>query len=212
MNKKQYAFYFDSTLCTGCKACQVACQDKHDLEAGTSWRSVYEITGGDWVKNGNSYENNVFSYYLSVGCNHCENPICMTGCPTKAIQKRNDGIVLIDQSKCIGCRYCEWNCPYNGPQFQSGVEKMSKCTFCHDYLDAGLPPTCVASCPSRALDFGTVADLEAKYGKIGEVHKVAEVYPLPDSSMTKPFLIIKPHRDAISLSNKTAQIANKEEV
>ena len=212
MSKKQYAFYFDSSVCTGCKACQIACKDKHDLEVGVSWRKVYEVGGGNWVQNGNSYTNSVFSYYVSLACNHCANPICENVCPTKAIQKRDDGIVLIDQQVCIGCRYCEWACPYGAPQFRDDLGKMSKCTLCADYLDEGKPTACIAACPSRALDFGTIAELEAKYGKIGEDNKVAEIYPLPNASTTEPSLIVKPHRDAVQMTNQPAKIANQEEV
>jgi len=212
MSEKQYAFYFDSSACTGCKACQIACKDKHDLDVGVNWRRVYEVAGGNWVKNGKSYVNNVFSYYMSLACNHCENPLCVDVCPTQALYKQDDGIVLIDQDKCIGCRYCEWACPYGAPQFQEEAGRMSKCTLCNDYLDAGKPPACVASCPSRALDFGTVEELETKYGKIGEIQEVAEIYPLPDAAVTEPALIVKPHRDAIRTANEPAIIANTEEL
>ena len=76
------AFLFDSRLCTGCKACMIACKDKNDLDPGVRWRRVTECTGGEWTRTAEGYRQNVFSYYLSVSCNHCEDPICVQSCPT----------------------------------------------------------------------------------------------------------------------------------
>lgn len=156
---KQYAFYFDSNACSGCKACQAACKDKHDLPVDVLWRRVYEVTGGNWVKSGDVWVPGVFSYYLSMACHHCEKPICGEGCPTKAIYKRQDGIVILDTQSCIGCRYCEWACPYGAMQFVESERLMTKCHFCYDYIDLDKPPACVAACPMRALDFGELTDL-----------------------------------------------------
>ena len=113
----QYGFHMNSSACAGCKTCQVACKDKHDLDLGIRWRRVYEVSGGDWVQDGPAWLPNVFAYNLSISCNHCKNPVCVSVCPTQAMHKRKDGIVAIDQDKCIGCRYCEWACPYGAPQY-----------------------------------------------------------------------------------------------
>ena len=201
---KQYAFYFDSSACSGCKACQVACKDRHGLEVGLLWRRVYEVTGGEWTRNGEAWVSSIFAYHVSLACNHCVEPICAEVCPTQAIARRADGIVLLNAQKCIGCRYCSWVCPYGAPQYDAQAGRMTKCTFCADDLEVGLPPACVAACPLRALDFGDRAELEARYGH------VAAVYPLPEEHLTEPALVMTPHRDATRAAPAT--IENWEEV
>ncbi len=204
---KQIGFYFNSSVCTGCKACQISCKDKWDLPVGVTWRRVAEYTGGDWTENADkSYTHSVFTYYTSVACNHCENPACLASCPTQAIQKRDDGIVIIDQSLCIGCRYCEWACPYGAPQFDAEKGVMSKCNSCYDAVDAGGQPTCVTACPSRALEFGDLEELRAKHG---DANAFA---PLPDPSITGPSLVITPHENAAPVGSPLGKLANPEEI
>lgn len=204
---KQYAFYFNSNLCTGCKACQVACKDKWDLNVGVTWRRVAEYSGGEWTPNPDgTYTHNVVGYYVSVACNHCQNPLCVENCPTTAMHKNEDGIVMIDTEQCIGCRYCEWACPYSAPQFDEERGVMTKCNFCYDALAVGEPPSCVAACPTRALMFGEREELEATYGT---VHAVA---PLPPEDITDPSLIITPHRDAAPAGTNAGVLANPEEL
>ncbi len=203
---KQYAFYLDSTSCSGCKACQVACKDKNNLEVGRLWRRVYEVSGGDWLPLGEAWLPNVFAYNISMACNHCQQPICMEVCPTKAIHKRPDGIVLISQDKCTGCGYCGWACPYGALQYDQQAGKMTKCTFCYDYIDQGKAPACVSACPMRVLDFGELTDLVQAHGQ------VSDIYPLPEPALTEPSFVITPHQDARRADTESAQIANREEV
>ncbi len=184
------AFFFDSSTCSGCKTCQVACKDKNDLPVGQVWRRVYEVSGGGWKKEGAAWKNDVFTYNLSLSCNHCEEPICAQNCPTRAIRKRADGIVLIDQNLCIGCKYCAWVCPYGAPQYNPEKGVMGKCDLCADYVDQGKNPSCVDACPMRALDFGDYDDLVRKYGKS------EHIYPLPDPSITGPALCTRAHQNA----------------
>lgn len=201
-----YGFYFDQTLCTGCKACQIACIDKHDLPLGVRWRRVAEYSGGTWRLQGNTVTPNVFTYYTSIACNHCEDPICVRVCPTTAMTQRDDGTVYVDDSKCVGCRYCEWACPYSAPQFNASTGHMSKCDLCFDYRSEGMQPACVAACPSRALDWGPIAELRKAHGD------ESAIAPLPDPSITRPRLVILPHRDAQPWDRATGQIANPEEI
>jgi anaerobic dimethyl sulfoxide reductase subunit B (iron-sulfur subunit) len=203
---KQLAFFFDASACSGCKACQMACKDKHDLDLGIIWRRVYEIAGGEWIKKGNAWIPGVFAYNLSLACNHCQKPICQTSCPTGAISKRKDGIVLIDAAKCIGCRYCEWGCSYGSPQYDQATGTMTKCHFCFDYIDEGKPPACVAACPMRALDYGPLTKLKKKYPGL------PNLYPLPAPNLTEPALVIIPHKDSEQASKTNATVANWEEV
>jgi anaerobic dimethyl sulfoxide reductase subunit B (iron-sulfur subunit) len=148
-----YAFTFDAAACSGCKACQVACKDKNDLPLGVNWRRVYEVSGGSWQHIGDAWVTDVFAYNLSIACNHCVHPKCAGVCPTDAYVQRDDGIVYIDESKCIGCGYCSWACPYAVPQYNPELGHMTKCNFCMDNINAGLPPACVAACPLRVLDY-----------------------------------------------------------
>jgi len=202
----QLGFYVNLSACSGCKACQIACQDKNDLQDGRKWRRVVEVEGGEWLKVGEAWTHNIFSYYVSTACYHCENPPCMDVCPANAITKRDDGIVLIDEDKCIGCRYCEWACPYGAPQLNDSTGVMTKCDLCHDYVDAGQKPACVSVCPMRALDFGDMDELRAKYGE------VENVYPLPDPAMTRPAAVFKPHKDTVLTDSGSATIVNGEEI
>jgi anaerobic dimethyl sulfoxide reductase subunit B (iron-sulfur subunit) len=202
----QYAFYFDATACSGCKACQVACKDMHGLEVGRMWRRVFAVEGGEWWPDGDAWRTNVFAYNVSIACNHCELPICKGVCPTGAISKRDDGIVLIDESRCVGCGYCRWACPYDAPQLDPNKGVMTKCTFCVDEIDAGRPPTCVAACPMRVLDFGEKAELIEKYGE------VMGVFPLPEASLTEPALVVSPHKDARRPYREPVRVSNREEV
>jgi anaerobic dimethyl sulfoxide reductase subunit B (iron-sulfur subunit) len=137
---------------------------------------------------------------------HCAKPICMDVCPTSAISKRDDGIVLINADMCIGCRYCSWACPYGAPQFNEEQNVMTKCDMCFDLVDKGERPACVESCPYRALDFGPLDELQAKYGTF------ADPAPLPDSSITQPAVVYIPNKVTKSSSKADGHLMNLEEL
>lgn len=200
---KQYGFYFDASACVNCKACQVACQDKNNLPAEMRWRRVLQYGGGGWVPKGNVLvPNNIFSYSISFSCMHCEKPACVQVCPTGAMSKRADGIVLINQDQCIGCRYCQWACPYGAPQFSETKGVMTKCTFCEDLLAKGENPACVDACVMRAIDFGELTELRAKYGNSNAIE------PLPSASLTSPSFVLTPHKNAQASGKGTGGILN----
>jgi len=201
----RFAFFFDSSSCSGCKACQMACKDKNDLGPGILWRKVYEITGGGWRKEGEVWIPGVYAYNISLACNHCEDPACRRSCPTKAIVKGPDGVVVLNSRACIGCRYCEWSCPYGAPRYDGKMGVMGKCDFCFDLVEKGEKPACVAACPMRALDFGELEVLKEKYGGTDAI------FPLPRASQTGPSLLIKPHKSAGLAGKGTAGVANDEE-
>lgn len=204
---KQYGFYIDTTRCTGCKTCQVACKDENNLHIGQSYRRVYEYTGGEWHKGENdTWEQNVFAYYVSISCNHCDEPACTAACPSGAMHKREkDGLVHVDQTVCVGCRYCEMACPYGAPQFDPVKKVMAKCDGCYDRLEQGLDPICVGSCPLRAIKFGEIDELRTKYGSN------AFVDPLPDPKLTKPNLIVKSNERFKKNSIFNSRVNNLEE-
>jgi anaerobic dimethyl sulfoxide reductase subunit B (iron-sulfur subunit) len=188
---KQLGFYFNSNICVGCKACQIACKDKNHLPVGVIWRRVVEYGGGSWVqRDGVLVPQGVFGYFLSISCNHCETAVCTEVCPTGSMHKADDGTVQINPDGCIGCRYCEWACPYGAPQFNEEAGVMTKCNFCLDLVSVGIQPSCVSSCPMRALEFGEIDELRARYGD------TVEIEPLPVKTITRPALVITPHRNA----------------
>ncbi|WP_133500781.1 4Fe-4S dicluster domain-containing protein [Cognatilysobacter terrigena] len=136
-------------------------------------------------------------------CLHCEEPACVTVCPTGASYKRaEDGIVLVDESKCIGCKLCSWACPYGAREYSSVEGVMKKCTLCIDRIynenlpEAERQPACVQACPTRARHFGDLADPESKVSKLvaerGGVDLMASLGYKP----TNKYLPPRPRRGA----------------
>ncbi|EAU0904303.1 dimethylsulfoxide reductase subunit B, partial [Salmonella enterica subsp. enterica serovar Cerro] len=165
----QYGFFIDSSRCTGCKTCELACKDYKDLTPDVSFRRIYEYAGGDWQEGNGVWHQNVFAYYLSISCNHCEDPACTKVCPSGAMHKRDDGFVVVNEEVCIGCRYCHMACPYGAPQYNAAKGHMTKCDGCYDRVAEGKKPICVESCPLRALDFGPIDELRKKHGELAAV-------------------------------------------
>ncbi len=203
---RQFGFYIDTQSCSGCKTCQIACQDKNNLEAGRLWRKVLEIEGGEWKEDSGRITEYPFAYHISMACNHCSDPLCVKACPTKAMHTTEIGTVEVDQSKCIGCGYCTWACPYDAPVINNNTGRMSKCDMCYDRIIKNERPVCVDACPMRALDFGYIDELEKKYGR------TRSVFPLADPALTSPNIIIQPHKDSIKASALNSGISNKEEL
>lgn len=197
-------FYIDTASCSGCKTCQVACQDKNNLDPGHLWRRIYEIEGGDWEKEDDKWSGLPHSWYVSISCNHCSEPACVEACPTGAMTITDEGIVIVNTDRCMGCGYCNWACPYDAPRMDKNTGKMSKCDFCIDRIREGLNPVCVDACPMRALEFGPLDELEKKHGRI------KDIYPLPDPEITSPSIVIKQHRHSIDEAVRC--ISNREEV
>jgi len=173
-------FYFNAERCIGCRACQIACKDKNDLDVGVLYRQVCSFETGAFPTPG--------YYHHSSTCNHCVAPACIAVCPADAINKDSDtGIVTIDAEACIGCRQCETACPYGVPQFIEEKNIDGKCDFCQDLLAEGENPVCVDACPQRVLEWGDIDELKAKHP-----NAVADLPILPSSSQTSPATIINP--------------------
>lgn len=181
-----YTFYFDASRCTGCKTCELACKDYHDLSPQVAFRKIYEYAGGGCTtEDGVVAAQDVWVNYLSLNCNHCDNPACMQVCPTGAMHRDEQGFVSVDHGRCVGCKYCELTCPYNVPSFDEELGQMRKCDGCSERVAAGENPICVDACPLYALDFGPADEMHAKYGE-GDW-----LAPLPDPSYTSPTTIMK---------------------
>lgn len=146
---KQHGFYFNADNCIACHACESACSEKNNLPPYLAYRAVGYVEGGTWP--------NYTRLNISMACNHCDNPVCLKGCPTRAYTKFAEyGAVLQDPDICFGCGYCTWVCPYNAPQLDTEKGHVHKCNMCVDRLEAGLKPACASACLAGALDFGVI--------------------------------------------------------
>jgi formate dehydrogenase beta subunit len=168
---KAVAMLYDSSMCTGCKACVAACTEANNLPPDT------RLSGGIWQMplDLNSETKNIIKVFQDPAhvdgfafvkrqCMHCLDPACVAACPFHALDKDEKGVVTWDGSLCIGCRYCEVACPFEVPKFEWDRfnPKIVKCEFCNHRLEAGLEPGCTAVCPTKAVVFGTRDDLLAR--------------------------------------------------
>ena len=176
----QHGFYVNMNECTGCRCCQVACKEKHNLPIGALCRRVLDFEGGTFP--------DVWAASFSKGCNHCDDPVCLKNCPAAAYIKEEEyGFVLQDTTRCIGCKRCTQVCPYGVPIYISQTDTVRKCDACFDWVSNGLRPACVAACSTRCLQFGPIEDLMAEHAS--ETLYKDSVF-LPDSSITNPNVLI----------------------
>ncbi|MFQ5509196.1 MAG: DmsC/YnfH family molybdoenzyme membrane anchor subunit [Leptospirillia bacterium] len=153
---RQMAFHFTASNCIGCHSCEAACSEKNGLPSHIAWRKVGYVESGTFP----DYRR----MNISMACNHCEDPVCLKGCPTRAYVKYDDtGAVIQDSDVCFGCQYCTWVCPYGAPVFNPEAGTVSKCNFCVDRQAVGLNPACVDACLGHALDFGAKDELAARF-------------------------------------------------
>lgn len=170
----------DLDTCVGCHACAVNCkewnsgghsapltdQDPYGADAAGVWFNrihAFEVDNGAEGR----------TVYFPRSCLHCEEPACVTVCPTGASYKRvEDGIVLVNEDTCIGCKLCSWACPYGAREYDFDAGVMKKCTLCIDRIynqnldEVDRVPACVSTCPSHARHFGDFNDPESQVSKL----------------------------------------------
>jgi len=181
-SKKKLGLVIDLDTCVGCHACAVACKE---WNAGgmsgplTDEQPYGKDPSGIWFNRVHSYEveatatQPASTLHFPRSCLHCETPACVTVCPTGASYKRaEDGIVLVDEDKCIGCKLCSWACPYGARETSPVEGVMKKCTLCVDRIyNETIPkesrePACVQACPTRARHFGDLGDPDSAVSKL----------------------------------------------
>src|SRR5690606_18399592 len=172
--KVKLGLVIDLDTCVGCHACAVSCKEWNSGGiAGplTDTDPYGKEPEGVWFNRVHSYEvaetpaQPAMTLHFPRSCLHCETPACVTVCPTGASYKRaEDGIVLVDEDKCIGCKLCSWACPYGAREYSAVEGVMKKCTLCVDRIynehleEAERQPACVQACPTRARHFGDLGD------------------------------------------------------
>lgn len=205
---RRLGLVIDLDTCVGCQACAVACKEWNaggpacplgDLEP---WGAA---PSGTWLNRVHGFEAGEAwtgrTVYFPRSCLHCENALCVTVCPTGASYKRaEDGIVLVDESKCMGCGLCAWACPYGARELDRPSGVMKKCTLCVDRIDdARLPeedrvPACVAACPARARHFGDLGDPASPVAKLVAERGGVELLPELGYRPTNRYLPPRPGR------------------
>lgn len=192
---RSYGFFTDTTVCIGCKACEVACKEWNNLPAdhlgltGDSYDNTGALSANTWrhvafiekladrPTEMQAFQSNWLM--MSDVCKHCHNPPCLEACPTGALFKTEFDTVVVQQDICNGCGYCVPACPFGVIDVSTLDGKAHKCTLCYDRLKGGLEPACAKSCPTDSIQFGEVADLQQRAGRrVEELHKlgVASAY------------------------------------
>ena len=142
-------FLFDQNKCVNCNACSAACILENNWKVHP--RNIYTFNS--------EAEILLPLLNVSLACNHCESAVCMDGCPSSAYSREViTGAIIHDESKCIGCKYCQWNCPYDAPKFDSEKRTIAKCNLCYTGLIEGRLPACSSACPTGALRFGQLSE------------------------------------------------------
>jgi len=183
-SKHRWGMVIDLRKCIGCEACSVACSMENEVPLGEfrTIVSTYEIDAGGRARRAT----------LPRLCNHCEHPPCVEVCPTQATYKRPDGIVVVDNTVCIGCGYCVQACPYDARYINPETHTADKCTFCVHRVEAGLLPACVETCVGGARIFGDLNDPDS------EVSRLLQEYP---TEVLKPEMGTDPRVFYIGLSD-----------
>jgi Fe-S-cluster-containing dehydrogenase component len=157
----------DTTRCIGCRACEIACAEEHDLFVpdvvnDDAFEQVRKTSEKQWTVV-NKFETEKGDVFVKRQCMHCYQAACAIACPTEAMKQTDHGPVIWRGNKCIGCRFCMVSCPFEMPKFEYNEwnPKLQKCTMCFERLEEGQKPACVSACPTDALMFGTrVKNLE----------------------------------------------------
>ena len=181
-------FFTDSTLCIGCKACEVACKEWNNVASDgldwtgfsydntgavghSTWRHVKFVEGDPHNGEGGNAPDGISWEFSSDVCKHCEVAGCLEACPTGSIIRTEFGGVYVQPDICNGCAYCVVACPFGVVQKNKADGRAFKCTFCTDRQKAGLEPACAKACPTKSIMFGPLEELRAKAAiRVEELH------------------------------------------
>ncbi len=201
----------DLDICVGCHACAVNCKEWNSgghMAPLTDHNPYGKGQDGVWFNRIHTYEieredgHAGMTTHFPRSCLHCEDAACVTVCPTGASFKRaEDGIVLVDESKCIGCKLCSWACPYGAREFDTDQGVMKKCTLCIDRIynenleEVDRVPACVSTCPAGARHYGNLADPNSAVSKLVAEREGYDLMPELNYKPTNKYLPPRPRTD-----------------
>ena len=186
---KRYGMLIDLRRCIGCQACTVSCHIENAAPLG-SFRTIVSQFEVEDEESGDCA-----TFMLPRLCNHCDDPPCVPVCPVQATFQRDDGIVLVDNERCVGCGYCVQACPYDARFINRETQTADKCTFCEHRLEVGLLPACVESCVGGARVIGDMNDPESEISRLLDDHA-------DDIKVLKPDMGTNPHVFYIGLPDE----------
>ncbi len=192
--------FVDTSICTGCKACQVACKEWNGLEAepshfrydtalarpiainftGNSYDNTGKLSATDWrhvrfIEQFNENRTEARWLFMSDSCKHCTDAGCLNACPVSAIVRTDMGNVIVQEDTCIGCKYCIPACPFGVISWDEKTHTTKKCTLCNDRIHNGLGTACAKACPTGSIMFGEVSELKAKAdARLAQLHSLGQ--------------------------------------
>lgn len=212
--KKKLGLVIDLDICVGCHACAVNCKEWNTgghMAPLTDLNPYGKGQTGVWFNRIHTFEverddgQANMTIHFPKSCLHCEDAACVTVCPTGASFKRAaDGIVLVDEDKCIGCKLCSWACPYGAREFDDDQGVMKKCTLCIDRIynenleEVDRVPACVSTCPTSARHFGDLSDPDSDVSKLVAERDGYDLMPEMDYRPTNKYLPPRPRADTSS--------------
>ncbi|MBC6416577.1 MAG: 4Fe-4S dicluster domain-containing protein [Rhodospirillales bacterium] len=225
-SEKKLGLVIDLDTCVGCQACVVNCKEWNTggYPAPLSDIDAYGAAPqGAWLNRVHAFEvepkeGSPQIVHFPKSCLHCEDAACVTVCPTGASYKRQaDGIVLVDEDRCMGCGLCAWACPYGAREMDPGVGVMKKCTLCIDRIynealsEEERQPACVRTCPTRARHFGDLADPDSDISKLVAARGGMDLMPEMGYRPTNKYLPPRARREgSAGEAPKTLEPANPE--
>ncbi|WP_176084614.1 4Fe-4S dicluster domain-containing protein [Martelella sp. HB161492] len=213
--ERQLGLAIDLDTCVGCNACVTSCKEWNTgghMAPLTDLKPYTDKVDGVFFNRVHTYEQDTptggATIHFPRSCLHCETPACVTVCPTGASYKRaSDGIVLVNEDKCIGCKLCSWACPYGAREFDVDVGVMKKCTLCVDRIynenlaEEDRVPACVAACPTGARHFGDFSDPESPISKLLEERGGVALMPELGYKPSNRYLPPRPRRDGTTAND-----------